>query len=949
MRRIGVGVPDESPARARPGGSLSRAASIYIAAITAAAAAAALLAARGWLNQGTHEAILTVILAVSATIAQLSEVRTANNRAYVGTIAFLFAGVLLLPPTAAALVVPLPFLVELLIKRKPVYMQLFNIASQALCVLCASSSYHAVGGVAMGAPVTGAARSVGGILAGLTVFLIINHATVAIAVWLARGVRPNAAGLVGLDSLVPDLGLLALGVVIASLWALAPALVVFAVVPFVLLQRALHFPALRQASRTDPKTGLANAAWFTEQADAELRRADRAGHLVSVLVADLDLLRNINNAYGHLAGDVVLRGVADVLRREIREYDIPCRFGGEEFAVLLPAADEQEALAVAERIRREVAREDIEVPTSLTPLHVTVSIGVATLTTHGTTLKQLIHAADLALYRAKVEGRDRVRVAREGETAETAPGPALAIRIAPESRLLTALTGEGVADVAAEPAPTNVVPLIPSEDPTPAPAHPPVRPEWTADSAPRSARRRTWPVTALVTLAAAASVVGVIRLQPTTALLVFPALALAAERFREEVYGSSMVSLSAVPLLAAAAAGRPLAAIVGALVVGLSGVVTYRRRRLEQHVFNLANITLATAVGAGLRSAVHLSPHTGVALLELMPLAVAMALVYFVIDNGLVALVVARDEGRRPGDVFRSDFAWLGPHFAGYGLLAGLLAAAWSSFGVWGLAVFLTPIALLRLAQRQYLTRTTRNVRELRRLAEDLANSKADVEATNAKLQVALASVSDAHRRTAAALAGAIDARDATTGGHIERVTALGLALCEIIDPGLAADPQVAFGFLLHDVGKIGVPDAVLLKNGPLTPEEIAVIREHPAVGERLVDAAGFATVTREIVISHHERWDGSGYPRGLRGTEIPLCARLFAVADAMDAMVSDRPYRSGLALEQAYEELRTGAGSQFDPMAVEALMSLDPTRVTALLRLSAERLLDTLARGQSA
>src|SRR5437763_2439992 len=198
---------------------------------------------------------------------------------------------------------------------------------------------------------------------------------------------------------------------------------------------------LRQASRTDPKTGLANAVWFLEQSEHELQRAVRFETPMSVLVADLDLLRNINNAYGHLAGDVVLMGVADVLRNEVRAYDVPSRFGGEEFALLRPAAGVDEALALAERIRGRVGRERFAIPTSVEPISATVSVGVATLGEHGSTVKELLHAADLALYRAKVEGRDRVRVASPDDDEQVPPSAVAALErerpVAPVAKLFT--------------------------------------------------------------------------------------------------------------------------------------------------------------------------------------------------------------------------------------------------------------------------------------------------------------------------------------------------------------------------------------------------------------------------------------------------------------------------------------------------------------------------------
>jgi HD-GYP domain-containing protein (c-di-GMP phosphodiesterase class II) len=148
--------------------------------------------------------------------------------------------------------------------------------------------------------------------------------------------------------------------------------------------------------------------------------------------------------------------------------------------------------------------------------------------------------------------------------------------------------------------------------------------------------------------------------------------------------------------------------------------------------------------------------------------------------------------------------------------------------------------------------------------------------------------------------------------------------LTEAIAPELARDPQLEYGFLLHDLGKIGIPDAVLLKPGALDPAELALIREHVILGERLVAGIPYlGGVARDVVAGHHERWDGTGYPRGLRGTEIPLAARIFAVADAFDAMTNDRPYRHALPVQAALDRVAKGAGSQFDPEVVEPFIAL--------------------------
>lgn len=170
----------------------------------------------------------------------------------------------------------------------------------------------------------------------------------------------------------------------------------------------------------------------------------------------------------------------------------------------------------------------------------------------------------------------------------------------------------------------------------------------------------------------------------------------------------------------------------------------------------------------------------------------------------------------------------------------------------------------------------------------------------------------------------ALELRDDETGSHARRVTEFALELTRAIDLELAQSPELRYGFLLHDIGKIGVPDAILLKPGPLDAEEMRKLQEHTTLGEHLVSSIPFLSgVARDVIAYHHERWDGRGYPWGLSGERIPLAARIFAVADSFDAITSDRPYRSALPVEQAIEEIDRMAGSQFDPAVVEAFVPI--------------------------
>jgi len=185
---------------------------------------------------------------------------------------------------------------------------------------------------------------------------------------------------------------------------------------------------------------------------------------------------------------------------------------------------------------------------------------------------------------------------------------------------------------------------------------------------------------------------------------------------------------------------------------------------------------------------------------------------------------------------------------------------------------------------------------------------------------------------TVEALATAIEAKDHTTGGHIERVRRLGLLLASEIVPREARDPQMAYGFLLHDIGKLAVPDAILRAPGRLTEEQWALMRRHPEEGVRILASIPFLDRALDVVRYHHERWDGGGYPDGRAGHEIPLWARIFSVVDALDAITAERPYRAARSYESALEEIRQHAGTQFDPEVVAALEGLDPAVVEPLL-----------------
>src|SRR5215210_4540007 len=307
--RFGGEAPGREPVHRE---RLPIAALVYLVPVVGAAAAVA-TPFLPRLDQVQGGWITFLILAGSAAVAQLFLVRTGKNQSYQTSIVFLIPAALLLPAELVALVPVVQHMPDWLKNRTAWYIQIFNISNFTLAILAASGGAHLVFRLSLLEGHDHLQFALGGLTA--CVLLVgINHSLLAPMLALARGHSIRESGLFSMQSLSTDLVLASLGVGIATFWELNPWLVPFAIAPLVLIHRSLSVPKLEAEARVDPKTGLFNARHFGQALNEELTRAARFDRPLSLIMADLDLLREINNTYGHLAGDAVLKGIAEVFR-----------------------------------------------------------------------------------------------------------------------------------------------------------------------------------------------------------------------------------------------------------------------------------------------------------------------------------------------------------------------------------------------------------------------------------------------------------------------------------------------------------------------------------------------------------------------------------------------------------------------------------------------------------
>ena len=878
----------------------------------------------GLLNMQVSEPVMFAVLCILGSTLQILKVEGATNRSHY-TFSFMIFGfaMLHLDHPLALMVIVVSNLAEWIWNKPPWFIQLFNIG----CYTVVAQTTMFVYGSINPTGTTTSWQSIVGIAVAMATFTLLNHLIIGIVLLLARGETFKQSGIFGVVPVVIDLAMLAVGATLALVWDYNPyALLVF-LTPAYPLYMALRIPSLERKTEVDQKTGLYNHQYFMTHFKNELQRANRYDRPLSVIVADLDLLRNINNTYGHLAGDEVLKGVANILRQTVRDYDIVARFGGEEFAILMPETEIEMAVQRAEFIRRAIESARFVVPTSIEPIKATMSFGISRRENFEQSLEEILHHADTALYRSKLSGRNKSLAYLNNTFLSTDSNGAVqqqALEGFSEPSQTAALEAP-ITDYSA--ASREYVKRGPEPQPPAAEPGRQTQSQVKKTTIPEIVRRtpvnvRKY-VNALALLAVFALGVSIHLSRAVVATyspadwLGFAAIALTivvTEWFSISLYvRNTSLSTSAVPILTLIVLFGPAGTLAASLIFAATAAMKFRSP-FNRIVFNFSNHVIA---GVFINIFIQLSGQNMGSwkspLAELV-LVLTSSLILFLCTTSLVAIVIGMDVQRSPRELWREQYQWMTTYYLGIGFIAFALLFGYVYAGLLGILAMIIPLALLRVSQAQYVENTRLIVNEIRQKNQDLEKAAAEINQMNEGLLTTLSEI--------------IDLRDPYVLGHSKLVSKYATNIAKTMGLKEKQIDLIRRASLLHDIGKLGIPMEILTKPSRLTLDEYEIMKSHAALGGELVKNSPSLRSLVPIIRHHHEFVNGNGYPDRLAGNQISIEARIVAVADAIEAMTSDRPYRKALRTEQVIEELARHSGTQFDPLVVkEAIKILEETR----------------------
>ena len=692
---------------------------------------------------------------------------------------------------------------------------------------------------------------------------------------------------------------------------------------------------LEHQASTDALTGLYNHRAFHDRLRLEVIRASAEHDTVALVMLDLDDFKKVNDVYGHGVGDELLLQVADVLRSTVRASDVVCRVGGEEFAIILPSGDVRSSIALAERIGEQLGKLEVEAAG-----RVTVAAGVAVGPEHAANPRELVACAEAAMMTAKTRGKGLIvpfdESSLERPSAENARRDD--VRSIAHLKMLQSLSGKlsRLNDV------SRIGSTIADELRLLIDYHNcrlflrdgddllPVAFRGDLMSTEPGA-----PVELLPTKIGR-GITGRVA-ETGEPLLVGDA---ASHEFGEHIAGTAQIeeSLLAVPLtFGARVIGvivvsklgleqfdgddlRVLEVLAGHASVALENARLYEAQRREAEsatallafardvaeAEGLAEVAERVVTGS---ARILSSPSASLWIQDPMTRALTRLASFPAVAEPRV--VEIPEEHLRP---------WLSrtePYFVDAADYAAIASAPENTDGRFAIA----PLVLdgrWGVIAAAIPSSSRFGDRELELLGGLAQQTKLALRSA-----VSYETLERTFLSTVEALANALEANDEYTSTHARWITDLALKVGVELGLDQKELKRLELAALFHDIGKIGIPSQILLKPGPLSADERAVIETHPVLGERILAPIGQLDEVRRIVRSCHERFDGSGYPDRLSGGDIPIESRIVFACDAFHAMTTDRPYRRALEIEEARQRLVDASGSQFDPQVVDALLSV--------------------------
>jgi len=866
-------------------------------------------------NWQINEPVVLAILCVLASLTLVIKVEGATHRSHYAfsfiVYGFTFAH---LGVSETAIVIFISNLVEYLVNRPAWFGPVFNTACYIIVINISGAIFYLFNpDLSLSTTLDILAVTV-----SMMVFTFLNHLMVGIIVWMADGENFKKSGIFDLHPLIVDLSLLSIGTMMVLILEYNQYALLLFGLPIYLIYSTMRVPALERQSKIDQKTGLFNHTYFVQHLENELKRANRFDRPLTLIMADLDLLRNINNTYGHLAGDEVLIGVAEILKQSVREYDVVARFGGEEFAILMPETTLEYGYERAEVIRKLVANAEFSIPTSVTPIKATLSLGVANREFFGQSGHDVIHNADTALYHSKLEGRNRVFAYTDDAYVDF-----LASENKPRTPKVESINGlldlaSGVPVSETDNYQAANVKLVPQSQPTPLSSHEDERQTTETSLTKKSRKTRVYTYIGLLFTLSILFFSGLYLLQPNifqlTSVRDWLGLAgcilllLITEWYSIDLYTRNMsLSTSAVPILAGTLLFGPLASFVLSMSYALITGIKHHSQ-FNRYVFNLSNQMLA---GMTYLPIIYLTGNSFVESSTALQLgfAVTAAIISFSINTSLITLGMHIETGQPMVKFWKEHYSWLFIIYVGMGIVAAAFVFGYKHDPLIGSLLVIVPLVLLRISQVQYVERTRSMVGELRKKNVDLEKYSDEITKLNEGLLDTLAEI--------------IDLRDPYVLGHSRRVTEFATEIARRMKLHEKQVELVRKGSLLHDIGKLGIEQDILAKPARLTRDEYDVIHRHPELGATLLKKSPQLRQLIPIVAQHHEFFNGNGYPNKLSGDQIAIEARIVSVADAIEAMSSDRPYRKARSKDYIISELMRCSGTQFDPLVTENAINI--------------------------